>query len=118
MVKFIRALGTTASVDSARPLAFESRRMVTVSLTLIQFPCTVTDQTLSHTYMSFALEAGALMVNAPLERSWPMLPAPSWATTLTKALVLGVLGTVQLYDPELDTPVAIAVNVPPAPVVE
>ena len=32
--------------------------------------------------------------------------------------VLGVLGTVQLKDPVLDRPVAMAVNVPPAPLVE
>ena len=60
----------------------------------------------------------SLMVNAASETSSPLLAAASWATTFTKALVVGSLGTVQLKVPSLVSPRAMVLKVPPAPLLE
>jgi hypothetical protein len=59
-----------------------------------------------------------LILKALFERSTPVLPAASCATTFTKALLVEMFGTFQAYDPVLAMPVAMAVKVPLDPVVE
>src|SRR5262245_55795745 len=59
--------------------------------------------------------SGGLMVKAALDTSKPLLPAASYAITFTNALLDGVLGMIQLYEPVLAMPVAIGLKVPAEP---